>query len=266
MIIYYFSATGNSLKLAQDIAQAHEEAQLIPITPDTSVDVHPSDTKIGFIFPVYMGVLPELVKSFLEVFPAQKDVYYFAVSTYYTYKGIALSVVNKLLREKGAELSYSNAVSTVGTCLMEYEVKASKRPHILQRAEEQTGMIVEEIRKNSRNTSSKGCTVATRLHEKVFRFFFADAHQKFNVEENCVGCGKCEKVCPVQNISLQQGRPVWGANCQACHACVHWCPRNAIHLGKSKGRLPYHHPGITYKQLLAQRTATPAQKPCRDSL
>lgn len=42
----------------------------------------------------------------------------------------------------------------------------------------------------------------------------------------------------------ENGVPRWGTGCEACHACVHWCPRNVIQIGKSKGRLQYHHPAV----------------------
>jgi len=249
MYIYYFSATGNSFKVAQDIALANEGTQLIPIRSHTHIEHHPHAHTVGFIFPVYMGVLPDIVKRFIESFPVRKGIYYFAVATYYTYKGIALSVVNQLLKNKGVRLSYGNTVSTVGTCLMEYEVSESKRKGILRRATDQTKIIVEDIRKSSDRKTSAGCSMAIRFHEKAFDFFFKDAHKKFGVEDRCVGCGLCSKACPVDNITIIAGKPTWGNHCQACHACVHWCPRNAIYLGRSKGRLTYHHPEVTLKQL-----------------
>lgn len=57
--IYYFSATGNSLKLSQDIAAAFGGAGLFRMTPSAGITA--SDSRIvGFIFPVYMGGLPAL--------------------------------------------------------------------------------------------------------------------------------------------------------------------------------------------------------------
>lgn len=92
--IYYFSATGNSLKLSQDIAAAFGGAGLFRMTPSAGITA--SDSRIvGFIFPVYMGGLPGIVRRFLESYPFRKGVYYFSIGTYYTYKGCAVSVVDK---------------------------------------------------------------------------------------------------------------------------------------------------------------------------
>lgn len=48
----------------------------------------------------------------------------------------------------------------------------------------------------------------------------------------CIGCGKCEKLCPMNNITLPNGRPVWGDNCTQCMACICYCPTEAIEYGK----------------------------------
>ena len=69
--IYYFSATGNSLKLSQDIAAAFGGAGLFRMTPSAGITA--SDSRIvGFIFPVYMGGLPGIVRRFLESYPFGK--------------------------------------------------------------------------------------------------------------------------------------------------------------------------------------------------
>ena len=112
--IYYFSATGNSLKLSQDIAAAFGGAGLFRMTPSTGITA--SDSRIvGFIFPVYMGGLPGIVRRFLESYPFRKGVYYFSIGTYYTYKGCAVSVVDKIMSGKGVRLDYGYNLPTVGT-------------------------------------------------------------------------------------------------------------------------------------------------------
>ena len=57
----------------------------------------------------------------------------------------------------------------------------------------------------------------------------------------CIGCGKCEKLCPLNNITLQNARPVWGSNCTQCMACICYCPTRALEYGKkSVGKPRYH--------------------------
>ncbi|SHE75061.1 EFR1 family ferrodoxin [Dysgonomonas macrotermitis] len=241
--IYYFSATGNSLKAASDIASLYTQSELVKISRKATPQ-HPDSTSVGFVFPVYMGGVPDIVIDFLKGFPFRKDTYYFSIATYYTYKGSAISVVNKILNDKGFALSYGNYIPTVGNCLKEYEVPASKRPSILKKADAITTDIANEIKAKIEKQPSPYCRLSDKIHKGLFNIFFKDTHKKFTLENNCTGCGMCSKVCPVDNISITDKKPVWGVNCESCHACVHWCPGNAINLGKSKGRLQYNNPDI----------------------
>lgn len=249
MTIYYFSATGNSLKMAMDIASKRKDIVIRKIGIDI-IDKHPETKEIGFIFPVYMGTIPDIVRKFLLNFPFEKDVYYYSICTYYLYKGNTLSSVGRLLKDKGVVLNYGAYLSTVGNCLKEYEVSMNKRIKVLEQAKRDSAIIVNDILSKKENSPIGYCKTMERFHQFLFKLVFASTHKQFTLENNCISCGRCEKLCPVNNISINDGVPKWGKSCIACHACVHWCPQNAINIGKSKGRLQYHNPDIKISMLL----------------
>lgn len=63
----------------------------------------------------------------------------------------------------------------------------------------------------------------------------------FAVGDKCISCGKCEALCPLNNIRLVNGRPKWGESCTHCMACISFCPAEAIEYGKtSRGKRRYH--------------------------
>ena len=73
----------------------------------------------------------------------------------------------------------------------------------------------------------------------IFYPMFVHA-KKFYAGETCISCGKCANVCPLNNIRLENGRPVWGKNCTHCMACICRCPSGAIEYGThSKGMERY---------------------------
>lgn len=248
MLIYYFSATGNSLKLSLDIASQIDGVKLFKIgtTPN---DKPVKAEMVGFIFPVYMGGLPDVVRKFLDNYSFEKGVCYFSVGTYYAYKGSAMSVVNKIMYDNGVSLNYGNYLPSVGNCLQEYEVSPKKRLKILRKSEKCTVDIINDLKNRVERKPSEYYRLLDVLHKSLFNTFFSKSHRKFTLEDNCISCGICERICPVNNIFLSNGRPQWEANCEACHACVHWCPRNAINIGRSKGRLQYQNPAIEMKML-----------------
>lgn len=65
--------------------------------------------------------------------------------------------------------------------------------------------------------------------------------KKFIVSDKCIHCGGCASRCPLGNIRMDGGRPVWGNNCTQCCACIGGCPTEAIEYGKkSAGKTRYY--------------------------
>jgi ferredoxin len=47
-------------------------------------------------------------------------------------------------------------------------------------------------------------------------------------EETCSGCEACVSSCPVETITMNDGKAVVGDDCIDCGACVDECPVEAI--------------------------------------
>ena len=79
---------------------------------------------------------------------------------------------------------------------------------------------------------------------------FATTDRKFFATDKCTHCGLCQRICPVENVKLVDGRPQWLGHCEQCMACIQFCPVEAIQYGKkTSGRRRYHHPAVTAKDL-----------------
>ena len=53
-------------------------------------------------------------------------------------------------------------------------------------------------------------------------------------EEDCIGCGTCVKMCPMEAIQLHNAVAIIDENkCIGCGVCVHHCPEDAISLKRT---------------------------------
>lgn len=58
--------------------------------------------------------------------------------------------------------------------------------------------------------------------------------KKLKATEQCSGCSWCVIHCPRGNITMQDGKPVFGKQCIVCLRCVYGCPQKAIVPGAGK--------------------------------
>lgn len=56
------------------------------------------------------------------------------------------------------------------------------------------------------------------------------------VDKNqCIGCGLCEKKCPMESAELAEGKAqINQHNCICCGVCQHACPVQAISYGRKR--------------------------------
>ncbi len=65
----------------------------------------------------------------------------------------------------------------------------------------------------------------------IFYSCFVKANA-FTAGDACTGCGQCVRRCPLNNITLQTGKPVWGQNCTHCMACIATAPQRPSNTAK----------------------------------
>lgn len=84
--------------------------------------------------------------------------------------------------------------------------------------------------------------IAVKLFHPLYQKARRTTH--LYVENSCIGCGMCEKNCPVQAIQIKEGKPVWVKDqCVMCLGCLHHCLNFAIQYGRNtKKHGQYVHP------------------------
>ncbi|GHU82691.1 iron-sulfur protein [Clostridia bacterium] len=248
-IIFYFTGTGNSLKVARDIGAALPNCTLISMV--TPYHMTEKVDSIGFVYPVYFRGVPLAVKKFVESMDlsAASNAYLFATATCGGSPGSGLKELNALLSAKGRTLDYGTLINMGGNYILMYG-KPDKADTANAQADRALIGIAGEIRNKSKRPCGKSNPVST-LFAEIFRKSVHKAALKYTVSDDCTSCGLCAKICPVNNIEIKGGKPVFGDHCEQCMACIQWCPGKAINYkGKTENRKRYHHPDINAQDLM----------------
>lgn len=246
-VVFYFSATGNSLFAAKYIAD-RMDAELLPITYDSPLELHYD--RIGFVYPIYYGGMPGLVESFIQKVQIKEDPYIFAIATSGPMPGSSLGFLSAILREKKKLLHYCASVRSVANNICMYNIQKKNISRKADQSKELLDVIVQDIRGNIKNFPPR---------RTLFSFFFHRRYKKqylhkephFSVLDSCKGCGICRRICPAGNIRQKQNKkPEFKSLCEHCLACVHGCPNEAIQWkDTTNGKTRYRHPEVGLTEL-----------------
>lgn len=238
-MIFYFTATGNSLYAAKYLGK---QTISIPRVINNEKQVYEAD-QIGIVCPVYGHEVPPMVKEFLRKAEFKTD-YFYMVLTYGNRHGGAAELAKELCEDCGIHPAYINVLLMVDNWLpgfdMNEQVKTDKK------VEEQLERIKNDL-ENRRRWISEVTETDRAAHAQFMANqakLPADLWQHLvHVGDNCTGCGICTKVCPSGSLHIENGKAAHvSGNCQACLACVHSCPSGAMGLS-----IPEKNPHARYR-------------------
>lgn len=230
-LILFFTATGNSLYIARELAG--EGGTLLSIAQETHREnpVYEAD-EIGIVCPIFCFIPPTIVQEFIKkaTFHAQ---YLFCIGTYGANSTIFPEYTQKLAKEHGKEMNYINTIRMVDNYLPYYDMVQQKAEdkHIPEQLAEVKAAI------NSRtnfirpvNEQEKGLCEGYYRHSGRDRVnpTFTRSEKIFFTTDACIGCSVCQSVCPHESWSVVDGKGKPEGDCETCFACVHNCPSKAI--------------------------------------
>lgn len=253
-VLYYYSATGNSLVIAREIARALGGAEVLPMASFRSGTGKIDAERVGFIFPIIAWGPPRTVEEFIDHFDPTGLRYTFAIASCGGTAALTLPNIRKTLRKKGGDLNAGFIVSSKAYLSMSgggqskminlVSNLSGKRPGP---ETEKLPSIIETIQNCEANKPERnalpGAILGSFFHTQASPQF-AKMDANYVVESTCTGCGVCARVCPRGNIVMVDGKPTWKNDCDFCGACANWCPSASISMKGDLTPARAHNPDV----------------------
>ncbi len=242
-MIYYFSGNGNTFHAALGLGQRLGYDVM-------SIDSECIDTDtLGICLPVWSWGVPPLALKWLgHVEIRRRPEYVWCVLTCGDETGDAPAMVRRALLRRGLSLDacFSIIMPNTYVLLPGFDVDTTEIADAKLAAVPQRLDTISAAIKERRSVTDITLGSLPRLKTRVVYPLFC----KFGIKPTrwgvdrlcCVSCGECERSCPVGNIYMSNGYPVWGGNCTSCLGCYHSCPQHAVKYGsvtRSKGQFRY---------------------------
>lgn len=247
-MILYFSGTGNSAYIAKRIAK--ETGDPVFSINDSirqgKVFSDRNQIRLIFVLPTYAWRIPRVVERWILASTFSENAQAYFVMNCGDAIGNAAKYTKRLCRKKGFRyMGCAEIVMPENYIAMFSAPDSGTAKQIVDRARPKIEAVIDKIGKNqplAEEKTSFGGALLSGPVNKLF-YIFSVHDKKFHADEKCIACHKCEKACPLNNITLIGGRPVWHKNCTHCMACITVCPVGAIEYGKkSLGQPRYRCP------------------------
>lgn len=249
MTICYFTATGNCLYVARRIG-----GKLFSIPKLMREDkIVIEDDSVGIVAPVYAVEMPMMVKAFLERAEIRTD-YFFFIYTYGSGFAEAYTHVEVTAQKKGLELSYINSIKMVDNYIPFFDMKEQIDTLPQKDVEGQLSKVIDDI--NNRRIQKVYPTEENLREMEKWTINHAagilkkDTALSYTVNENCIHCGICAKVCPANNIAVTENGVKFSDHCEVCYACLHNCPKSAIHMEMEAGTMHFRNEHVTINDII----------------
>ena len=245
-MVLYFTGTGNSHYIAQRIAKALGD-ELFSINDRIKAGSgEPVNTgsQVVIAAPTYAWRLPVIVSEWITEtgFIGAEKIWF--VMDCGAQIGNAAKYNSALSTRKKLQYMGTAQIIMPENYIAMFPVPDSEEAaQTIANAEPDIDDVIARISASQEFAKPRNNFIDRMMSGPVNRMFypFCVKARAFAAGDGCISCGKCVELCPLNNVSLKDGRPVWGKECTHCMACIAYCPTECIEYGKkSIGKPRYH--------------------------
>ncbi len=243
-MVLFFSGTGNSKHIAKIVADSLGD-ELVDITPylkENKGGEFLSDRYV-FVTPTHASYIPRVVEKFIlkSVFSKEKKAYFLLTCGASCSRPGVVKRLRPVCKKKDVVLSGVEGVVMPENYITLFAAPSEETAKkIIKKAENDLDPIIEKIKAGEDIFNKAFPTFSTFIVNPIF-YKTLVTDKPYYTTDACVSCGKCATLCPVNNISMESGKPKWNGNCIQCMACIGACPAQAIEYGnKAKNKRRYY--------------------------
>lgn len=258
--IYFTSGTGNSFRVASHakklIGEQCPDTKLVSMQvakPAEEIGNGP-ESLLGIVNPTHAFTAPWHVIKFVMRLPRRKATNAFVIMTRAGLKfgnvftpgisGSGTFLIALVLALKGYKVRGILSVDMPSNWISFHPgFKESSARAIIERAKPKTSNFLDKILSGETSFASWSNLwellwgIALLQVSLGFLLFGRIGLGKlFFANNDCNGCGICEKNCPVGAVKLHgksKQTPYWSYRCENCMRCMAFCPKRAIEAGHS---------------------------------
>jgi ferredoxin len=251
-IVFFFSGTGNSFDIALKIKEGIKNTDVKNIALAKDMPPLNNYKRIGLIFPIYGFTMPNIVSKFISQLSGNHNAYYFCIVTL---GGLELGGkyrIYEAFNKTGIELDYISHIFMPENYIIFSIVPGDDLiKKMLKDSIKKVEKISSDILNNKKLKAKKSIfyNLVKNISQEETKKWPLMA-KEFIVNEHCIKCKKCIRVCPVDNITIHDDKIIFDEKCELCLACMHSCPKMAINYGKKTiKKKRYINPNINIEEM-----------------
>ena len=234
MILFYFSATGNSKYIAElfcrnmnavchSIEEKIDFAQLIS-----------SEEVVGFCYPIYGSRVPRLMREFAAThMDSLKNKKLVIFCTQMGFSGDGARAFTDSFPHDVVKVIYAEHFlmpnNVCNLFLMPLPGEKTIRRY-LEKAHKKMQTVCRDIENGT--IKKRGFNPVSRALGLIMGSFMSGSEKralsKVWIDEGCDQCRLCVSICPMNNFECENEKIVTKNNCMICYRCINKCPQKAI--------------------------------------